>query len=365
MSSIKKLSVIACLFFICCAGASAEQPPSFALFVSMVQQPQVLESQKEIDQLIDFAKKARVKILFVQIYRSNQSWFSSTLADSRLYENSLKNISCDPLALLIDKAHKQNIAVHAWLNLLSLGANKEAILLKKYGPEILTRNLDNKHTIEDYKIDNQYFLEPADSNVREALSRIVTEIVRSYPKLDGIQFDYIRYPDVHPHYGYTESNIKRFKQASGVSAIDDQSPAWKDWKRAQVTELLKILIDKARLVNPKIQISTTGCMPYSRAYAEAFQDWAMWVDSGLIDFVTVMNYSDNPQEFAQWNQAIKAKVKDFTKVKIGVGAYKFINAPSGFEEEFQSCQAHAYSCAIFHYGSVQASPLMRQFLEKE
>ncbi|MCB9757075.1 MAG: family 10 glycosylhydrolase [Candidatus Omnitrophica bacterium] len=354
-----------CLYFAQSSLTWAEDGSKRALFVSVIEDQQVLSSGQEIDTLIDFAKKTRINTLFVQVYRSNQSWFPSQVADSQPYQQNLKSVGQDSLALLISKAHAQGIQVHAWMNLLSLGINTDAPILQKYGADVLTRNLGRKKVIEDYKIDSQYFLEPGDPRVRADLAVIVADLVGAYPELDGIQFDYIRYPDWQPHYGQTAVNRQRFKTASGLKEIDENSFQWKDWQRTQVTELLTMLIKKARAIRPDIQISTTGCMPYSRAYAEAFQSWAAWIDSGLIDFVTIMNYSPDPVEFAQWNQAIKNQVKDFSKVKIGVGTYKFANAPQDFEKEFLSCEVYEGTCAIFYYGSVRTNPTMVRFLEKE
>ncbi len=326
---------------------------SRALFVSVIEDPQVLSSRQEIDKLIDFAKKARIKIFFVQVYRANQSWFSSKVADSRPYEILAKRVGKDPLALLITQAHQEGIEVHAWLNLLSLSVNKDANFVKKYGPDVLTKNEKQKNKIEDYKIDGQYFLEPSDQRVRQDLALIVDEIVKQYPLLDGIQFDYIRYPDAQPQYGYSESNMRGFKETTGAKIIDENDVLWKNWKRAAVTDLLTMLVQKVRLLNPQMQVSTTGCMPYARAYHEAFQDWASWLDSGLVDFVTIMNYSADPIEYARWNQDIKNKAKDFTKIKIGVGAYKFTKSIKGFEEELRSCEKLGNDCAIFYYGSLR------------
>lgn len=323
------------------------------LFVSMIQNPPTLSSREAMIKLIDFAKKARIKILFVQIYRANQAWFPSKIGDPALYEAAATTLGEDPFAFLIQSAHGAGIKVHAWLNMLSLSTNEDAPLLKKYGPDILTRNLEEKKTLVDYKIDNQYFLEPGDLRVRKELVAMVEEVVRAYPQLDGVQFDYIRYPDSHPHYGYTPINIERFKKSTGLKKIREGSRAWNDWKRAQVTELLKLLIQKARTFHPGIQVSTTGCMSYTRALYEAFQDWPSWVNGGLVDFVTVMNYSTDLTEYEQWNGVARAKVTDPKKLYFGVGAYKLVHSPEVFEKEFRSCEkSNAALCAVFHYGSL-------------
>jgi uncharacterized lipoprotein YddW (UPF0748 family) len=181
--------------------------------------------------------------------------------------------------------------------------------------------------------------------------------------LDGIQFDYMRYPDKNPYYGFTKMNVERFKKATGIRTVKEKSQAWQDWKRAQVTEFLGLLVKRTHAIRPDIRVSATGCMPYARAYYEAFQDWPSWVDRGLVDFVTVMSYSPYPSEFKRWISAAKAKTDDFTKVNIGVGAYRLGRAPRTFEEEFRMSEnAGGGICVIFHYGSLLENPALGDLL---
>ncbi len=355
------LALILCLLVMFQIPTRAEGPSSRGLFVSLIQNPPTLSSREAMVELVRFAKRARVKILFIQIYRANQAWFPSKVGDTTLYEAAVKKLGEDPFAFLIKEAHGAGIEVHAWLNMLSLSANEDAPLLKKYGPDILTRNLDEKKTLADYKIDSQYFLEPGDTRVRKELGKMVGEIVRAYPELDGVQFDYIRYPDSHPRYGYTPINMDRFKKSTGLKKIKEGSRAWNDWKRAQVTELLKLLVRKARSIRPHIQVSATGCMSYARALHEAFQDWPSWVNTSLVDFVTVMNYSADPAEYERWNAVAKAKVTDVRKLYLGTPAYKLVQNPKIFETEWQACEkSGAALCAVFHYGSLLENSVLER-----
>jgi len=141
---------------------------------------------------------------------------------------------------------------------------------------------------------------------------------------------------------------------------------WNDWKRAQVTELLKLLVQKARAIRPDIQVSATGCMSYARALHEAFQDWPAWVNTGLVDFVTVMNYSPDPAEYERWNGVAGAKVSDLKRLYFDVGAYKLVRSPEVFEKEFRSCENSGSGlCAIFHYGSLLENPVLKRSLTSE
>ena len=340
------------------ASCQGQETSARGLFVSVIQEPPVLSSRQEIDHLIAFSKKARIKNLFVQIYRANQAWFPSKIGDSRPYQTCLKNVSEDSFALLIREAHAAGIQVHAWLNLLSLSANADAPFLKKYGPQILTRNLKEKKTLEDYKIDDQYFLEPGDLRVRRDLSALVEEIVRAYPDLDGVQFDYIRYPDLHPAYGYTQMNVGRFKKATGLRTVEEESPVWKDWKRAQVTGLLERLVKKARAIRPGIQISTTGLVPYSRANLEGFQDWRFWLGSGLVDFVTLMCYAPDVSGFERSLADSKKHAGDLKKVNFAVGAYALLDSPKIFKKQFEMCEeSGSRGCVVL--GPFDSEPVYR------
>jgi uncharacterized lipoprotein YddW (UPF0748 family) len=329
------------------------------LFVSLIQKNPVFSSRKSIDELVDFASRAGISTLFVQVYREGKAWFPTKLADTDAFDDARALLKEDPFALLIAQAHARNIKVHAWLNLLSLSRNQNSYFLKRYGADVLTRNAMPKRALSDYLIDSQYFLEPSDQRVRDDLAVIVDELVRAYPLLDGIQFDYIRYPDKDPHYGYAPDNIARFKQAAGVQVIDEDSAAWKQWRRAKVTELLALLVSTARRINPAIAVSATGCMPYPRAFAEAYQDWPGWINSSLVDFVTIMDYSPQPAEFRRWLIVAKQKVGDPSKITVAVGAYKLLRNPAVFRDEIEIVRGQGFSCAVFHYGSLIESRALK------
>jgi len=362
MYSARVLFLVLAFLFLPFIPAQSRNPEPRALFVSVVQDTPVLSSRYEIEKLIGFAKDARITTLFVQVYRKNQAWFPSETADDTPYQKCLKDVIDDPFALLLQQAHRAGIQVHAWVNMLSLANNQDAVLLKKYGTEVLTRNTAEKKKLRDFMVDSQYFLEPGDHRVRNDLVKIVSELLTRYPDLDGIQFDYVRYPDTDPHYGYAKSNVERFKKATGQSIVDDNSRLWKDWKRAQVSGLLAVLVKEARRLRPGIQVSATGCMPYVRAYYEAYQDWPSWLSTGLVDFVTIMSYSPDPKEFGRWIESVKKIVPDFSKIKIGVGAYKFLRSPQLFAQEFRQSQEAGSASVIFHYGSLLENPRLKDVL---
>ena len=349
----RKAFCLLCALFLIPLSVNAQEKSPVSILVAQLEDPGPLSTRKAISGLVALSDKVKAKILFVQVYRANLSWFSSKFADSKPYNSCLEKTQEDPLNLLIQQAHSKGIKVYAWLNLLSLSDNRNAFILKKYGTDILTRNLKEKKSLDDYKIDKQFFLEPGDTRVRSELSSITGEIVSAYSGLDGILFDYIRYPDQDPDYGYTKINIERFEKATGIKDINKNNPAWNDWKRAQVDELLALLVNKVRKMRPDMRVGSTGCAPFVRAYYEAYQDWPSWVNNGLVDFAILMSYPKDVLEFSKNIREAKDKVKDFNKVYIGLPAYKLVDEDKIFKDELQIARgAGAGSCVIFHYGSL-------------
>lgn len=356
--------LILCVPLLFTAPGLCDGPARRGLYVSMIQDPPVLAKRDDIIKLIKFSKEARIDEIFVQVYRANRSWFLSRAADSSLYETCVADGGQDPLELLIKEAHASGIRVHAWLNILSLSANTDAPILKKYGSSILTRNLKSKRVIEDYKIDDQYFLEPGDLNVRAELANMVEDLLRAYPGLDGIQFDYIRYPDRNPAYGYTAANAERFKQSTGLGRIDEDSGIWKEWKRKQVTELLNVLVRTAKAARPDITISATACAPYIRAYHEAYQDWPYWLNSGLVDGVTFMSYTTDADRFESYIAGAKKMTNDFSKVSVAIGAYEMAGSAATLRQQMEMGKAlGANGCVILHYGSLLEDPALGDILK--
>lgn len=337
--------------------------PRRGVFVSVLQDPEVLSSRVEIGRLVAFAEETGMNDIYIQVYRANKAWFASSVSDDTPFRTFRASIGKDPLALLIEQAHTKHIKVHAWLNLLSLSKNTKAPLLKKFGVDILTRNNKEKINLKDYQIDNQYFLEPGDLRLRQELSVMVGELLGAYPKLDGIQFDYIRYPDTDPHYGYSSMNVLRYKEATGAKVILDASIQWRQWKRDQVTALLEKLVRKVRKLRPDMEVSTTGCSSYTRAYEEAFQDWPAWVNNGLIDFVTVMTYPEDPAQLDKYIKDAQKRVNDPNKINITVGAYKLLKTPEAFKTQWGLCEKMNNSrCVLFHYENILQVPALKELI---
>ena len=143
-----------------------------------------------------------------------------------------------------------------------------------------------------------------------------------------------------------------------MEKIHHESTRWKQWKRDQVTALVREIKAKALSIHPGILVSTTGLVSYLRASQEAFQDWRFWVRENIVDFVTLMDYThEDTERFKRCIRDAVHQLGDLKKVNIAVGSYKLIENPQVFREQWEACEeSGSRGCVLFHYGDMLENP---------
>jgi uncharacterized lipoprotein YddW (UPF0748 family) len=271
----------------------------------------------------------------------------------------LKEAKVDTIDLLLREAKKNNIKVFAWINLLSLGQNEDADILKKFGKTILTRDQylrpsghKNPNESDKYYLrEDQLFLEPGDPRVAGFLIAITEELAQRYPLFSGIHLDYVRYPMTVPFipgsrfanfgldYGYGEKNVEHFQEASGIDPLtglkkEKDFSLWDDWKRQQLSSLVRRISRHLKEKSAQMLVSCAVVPSDERAYTSMFQDWPMWLESGIVDYVVLMNYSRDDQlvkEISRSSLCLRQKGRVF----IGIGLFMMKDNPSRFISQYR------------------------------
>jgi uncharacterized lipoprotein YddW (UPF0748 family) len=333
---------------------------SKGVWVTVFSEKKVMYSREGVLSLVESCKKTGINEIYLQLYRAGQAYYDSQISDRTKYEEIVKEAGgIDTIDLLLREARKNDIKVFAWINVLSLAQNKKAPILAKYGNSVLTRDQYLRASIRTeeanesdkyYLRDDQLFLEPGDPRVAEYLVSIASEIVDRYSLISGIHLDYIRYPHPVPFvpgsrfnkygltYGYGESNIKRFKEATKLDPIsakdnEDISYKWDDWKRHQVTNLTAKISRHIKGKSKDLLVSCAVMPSPDRAYSVAFQDWPLWLDKEIVDYVVLMNYTrDDRLAEATAKSALAHNGKG--KIFVGIGAFLLKNDPEIFLRQY-------------------------------
>ncbi|MFH1877892.1 MAG: family 10 glycosylhydrolase [Candidatus Omnitrophota bacterium] len=379
------LSIACCLSLIYVenpAEASRSEPARIGVWVSVFSPENVLFSKKNADKLIDNCAACGITDIYLQVYRSDTAYYNSALTDHAPYDKMLSEAGEDMVKYIIKKAETAGIKVHAWLNLLSIAQNENANIIKKFGKGVLTTDQYGNFSMDKNKsrelnkhfvLENQLFLEPGDIRVKNYLTGITAELLEKYPGLAGLHLDYIRYPAAVPFipgskfashglcYGYTPDNIRNFGAFTGLDPRSmKQSPEnfwlWDEWKRDQVTSLIRSISDRSRALSPGIIISCT-VMPYiDRTYLVTFQDWIEWLKEGIADYIVAMNYTDDTKLMKMNTYSLF--IPPFRKkVFIGLGAYLLKNKPRVFKSQLEFLKkVSPGGIVIFSYDELADNP---------
>ncbi|MCX5706730.1 MAG: family 10 glycosylhydrolase [Candidatus Omnitrophica bacterium] len=354
------LLVLFSLIIFFAKNAIAENPAiKKGVWVTVFSEKKVLYSKEAATNLIELCKKAKINEIYLQVYQSGNAYYDSEITDRFKYEDMVKSAGVDPVEFLLNAAHKNNIKVFAWVNLLSLGQNDKAGIINKFGRDVLTRDQylrtsgteGNNESDKYYHREGLLFLEPGDQRVVKYLITIVEEIIDRYPLFDGVHLDYARYPMTVPFipgsrftkyglsYGYGPKNVERFKEwttldpLTGLKKNKDYAK-WDDWRRQQVTSLVNRIAKSVKKKSPALLVSSAVIYAPERAYLSLFQDWSYWLEEGVLDYVVLMNYMLD-------NQLTKEMVRSSFcnrqqgKVFIGIGLYLMKDEPQVFFEQYR------------------------------
>lgn len=187
----------------------------------------------------------------------------------------------DPLSFAIEECHKRGMQLHAWLVTIPLG---DVAYVNGHGRQSLPARKPKQCT----KFKGAWYMEPSHPATAEHLSALVEEIVTRYD-VDGIHFDYIRYPEGNSN--YPDGTLYN-KNRRGMSKAD--------WRRDNITCLMETMYKKVKSLKPWVCVSaaTLGkhddVSRYSsygwNAYHTVHQEAQEWMRRGIVDAVFPMVY---------------------------------------------------------------------------
>jgi len=158
--------------------------------------------------------------------------------------------------------------------------------------------------------------------------------------LDGVQFDYIRYPIYSVD--YSPAARRRFKEDTGRSVKNWPSGVRKGklaaeyqrWKQNVITDLVKKVSRSVRTANSDIEISAAVWNDPDIGCDEFGQDWPRWVKNGYLDFVCPMSYTTSEIALRKWTRKQKREVDGKVPIYPGLGVY-MMSKPSQLNQQLR------------------------------
>ena len=256
------------------------------------------KQQAEFRALLDQLQAIHINTIFLQTRVRGSVIYPSAIEpwDVALTGQYGKDPGYDPLLFAIEECHRRGMELHAWV--VTIPAYKIS-LARQMGAKAVTRT----HAALCKKHADMYYLDPGQPGTADYLADICKEIVSRYD-VDGLHFDYIRYPE----------NANSFPDADTYKKYG-AGKAKAQWRRDNVTRVVRKIHSEVKRLKPWVRMS---CSPVGKfrdgtrysskgwnCYDAVYQDAQGWLREGIQDALYPMMYFQGDHFFpfaADWRE---------------------------------------------------------------
>ena len=259
---------------------------------------QVADFRNQLDRLqacgvntVIFQTRVRATVLYPSKYEPWDDCLTGRVGQAPNY---------DPLKMAVEECHKRGMECHAWVVCFPVGKKRQ--------------NINARLAPLTQKCGEEWIMDPALPETADYIADICEEIVQNYD-VDGIQLDYIRYPE---------------------RSIPFRMSGTAQQRRDNVTRVVKTIHDRVKAVRPWVKLSCSPVGKYAdlprqssrgwNARDAVFQDAQKWLADDLMDWLAPMMYFDGQNFYpflADW-----AAYRSGKPVVAGLGIY-FLSPAEG------------------------------------
>ena len=317
-----------------------------------------MTSAREVREMVERASAAGFNTILVQIRGRADAFYDSRLEPRA--ETVTDGPDFDPLGLAIRQAHAHGIAVHAWVNThlvwgsdalprsprhlvnahpewlaVPLALGRELYTADpseaSYEERLLQYARDNSGTVEGL------YSSPSHPEVKDHVYDVWMDLTDRYD-LDGIHFDYIRFPS--GDFDYSAGALERFQAWVGVrlpaarrhaleaaarddpyAFVDALPGEWDEFRRMHITDLVRRIYRGVKSRRPRMVISAAVFANQDDAFHNRFQDWPSWLEEGILDVAVPMAYTVDNDRFQRFIRAGREAAGPRARLWAGIGAY--------------------------------------------
>ena len=321
-------------------------------------------TQEQIITTLDKLRDNGFNNVFLETYYHGKTIFPSKTMNKYgfIVQNEIFE-GIDPLKIWVEEAHKRGIKVHTWFQSFYVGnqnpkSNPTSILAQhpEWGNKT-KKCADCEGATMSASEHNGYFLDPANPNVQEFLLELISEIISEYHP-DGINLDYIRYPNSNPRndmaaWGFSEYARNDFKSSYGKDPVEltISDAYWYDWnvyRRNIITNFVRKVGELGK--ENKTYISAVIFPDLASALSTKQQDWRSWSSNGYIDgFTPLFLTYDSKMLASMMNDVMNVKSSN-TELYAGL----FVTFMGGASEDlirqiFETRKMNANGVILFDY----------------
>ena len=273
------------------------------------------EQQASLRNIVANLKAMHFNTILFQVRARGDAYYQSSYEPwaENLTGTLGKDPGWDPLAFLLGEAHRVGLEVHAWFN-----------VYKIRGPSAVAQSVPlhpaRRFAAWVHDADGEGWVDPGVPEVRNYLLSVALELIRRY-NVDGINFDFIRYPGKN----FPDNDTYR-RHGNGQNRDD--------WRRSNIDSFVAEFYDNAIRIKPMLKIGSAPLGVFSDgssanswgAFYSYYQDSQGWLRKGKHDYLSPQLYwdlgvtKDNPgfaKLLRSWERNSSGR-----EIWAGIGAYK-------------------------------------------
>ena len=273
------------------------------------------EQQSSLKTIVEDLHAAHFNTILFQVRPRGDAYYRSTYEPwaENLTGTLGKDPGWDPLGFLVKEAHEVGMEVHAWFN-----------VYKIRGPSPVGSSVPlhpaRRFPAWVHDVDGEGWIDPGVPQVRDYLVRVAIDLVKHYD-IDGINFDFIRYPGRE-----FPDDETYFRYGHGMNRGE--------WRRSNIDKFVSAFYDSAMKVKPMLKVGSAPLGVFSvgvgdnawGAFHSYYQDSQGWLAKGKQDYVIPQLYWDfgstkDDPDFAELLRSWRLGCGD-KQMWAGIGAYK-------------------------------------------
>lgn len=251
------------------------------------------EQQKEFIHLLNEARDLNMNAVIVQVRAAADAFYKSPYEPWSVWLTGEQGRGpepyYDPLAFMIDEAHKRGIELHAWFNLF------RAVSHQRFSPPV-KGHISRRHPDWLYDIDEASYFNPGIPEARNYLIKVISDVAGRY-NVDGIHLD---------DYFYAQERwMKKIDDKEAFLKYNPQELSLENWRRDNINKLIEGIHDsiKAQQVDIAFGISPPGIWRHEKdddkgsptkrtltAYDDLYADTRLWIEKGWVDYMMPQLY---------------------------------------------------------------------------
>lgn len=329
-------------------------------------------SRAEVEAALVFAKDSGFNHVFVQVRGRGDAYYRSLIVPRSPF---IRGSQFDPLGYAVARGHELGLNIHAWVTTYLLWSARTPPATSSHIYHMHPEWLDvSASGLSQRDIDlaaprdgsfEGIYLSPIHPEVNDYLQAVFTEIILNYA-IDGLHLDYSRYYDLD--YGYNDEGLMVFRarhdfdprditlprssanESAAAREASEKLAIWDDYRRQKVTELVTAL-HAIITISGRETLLTAAVKPNAQvARNKYYQDWAQWLQGGILDYALPMNYTTSRSAYLEVITGMSRSLPERLKNRVIMGVAVYNQDAASTAEKIHLARLYGFEAVcVFSY----------------